>query len=274
MSMPNPAKTSSNFNPEAFEAVKWELRKNTAYITMSRPEARNALNIAMRNELMACFNEVQENGQIWLAVLCGEDPIFCAGADLKEKLNLARSDGDKERSRLSNELYMTMRRCYKPIIAAINGGCIAQGAGLALLSDIRVMSDQSFFWWPQVMRGISSMSGPLLLTEAVPPGFALKYLLTADKILPNDALRVDLCTEVVKHHNLMSAVDRWANKMLRNAPLSLQAIKEVAVRRRGMPIDDAFPVGRKVSERTMDSEDSLEGLRAFKEKRIPIWTGK
>ena len=102
--MPNPIKTSSNFNPEAFEAVKWDLRKNTAYITMSRPEARNALNIAMRNELMACFDEVQENGQIWLAVLCGEDPIFCAGADLKEKLNLARSDGDKERSRLSNEL--------------------------------------------------------------------------------------------------------------------------------------------------------------------------
>ena len=265
---------SSSFNPEKFEAVKWELNDNTAYITMSRPEVRNALNIAMRNELMACFNEVQENKKIWLAILCGEDPIFCAGADLKEKLNLARSDGDKERSRLSNELYFTMRRCYKPIIAAINGGCIAQGAGLALLSDIRIMSNKSFFWWPQVMRGISSMSGPLLLTEAVPPGFALKYLLTAEKILPHDALRVDLCAEVVEHKFLMSTVSQWAKKILRNAPLSLQAIKEVSVRRRGMSINEAFPIGRKISERTMDSEDSLEGLRSFKEKRRPIWSGE
>ena len=144
---------TDSFDPSSFDAVKWQLREHTAYITMSRPEARNALNIAMRNELMACFNEVQNNREIWLAVLCGEDPIFCAGADLKEKLNLARSDGDKERSRLSNELYLTMRRCYKPIIAAINGGCIAQGAGLALLSDIRLMSEKGFFWWPQVMRG-------------------------------------------------------------------------------------------------------------------------
>ena len=142
---------SSSFNHEKFEAVKWELNDNTAYITMSRPEVRNALNIAMRNELMACFNEVQENKKIWLAILCGEDPIFCAGADLKEKLNLARSDGDKERSRLSNELYFTMRRCYKPIIAAINGGCIAQGAGL-LYFPIYASCRIKVFWWPQVMR--------------------------------------------------------------------------------------------------------------------------
>ena len=167
-----------------------------------------------------------------------------------------------------------MRRCYKPIIAAINGGCIAQGAGLALLSDIRIMSEKGFFWWPQVMRGISSMSGPLLLTEAVSPSFALRYLLTADKITPEDALRVDLCTEVVPHENLMDTVDKWATKMLRNAPLSLQAIKEVAVRRRGMTIDEAFPIGREISERTMDSDDSIEGLKAFKEKRSPAWQGK
>ena len=265
---------SEGFDPSSFDAVKWELREHTAYITMSRPEARNALNIAMRNELMACFNEVQNNDQIWLAVLCGEDPIFCAGADLKEKLNLARSDGDKERSRLSNELYLTMRRCYKPIIAAINGGCIAQGAGLALLSDIRLISEKGFFWWPQVMRGISSMSGPLLLTEATPPGFALRYLLTADKITPEEALRVDLCTEICAHDKLMETVDKWAEKMLKNAPLSLQAIKEVSVRRRGMSIDEAFPIGREISERTMDSEDSIEGLKAFKEKRPPEWQGR
>ncbi|MBL24887.1 MAG: hypothetical protein CMM48_13420 [Rhodospirillaceae bacterium] len=265
---------SEGFDPSSFDAVKWELREHTAYITMSRPDARNALNIAMRNELMACFDEVQNNDQIWLAVLCGEDPIFCAGADLKEKLNMARSDGDKERSRLSNELYLTMRRCFKPIIAAINGGCIAQGAGLALLSDIRIISEKGYFWWPQVMRGISSMSGPLLLTEATPPGFALRYLLTADKITPEEALRVDLCTEVVPHEELMEAVERWADKMLKNAPLSLQAIKEVSVRRRGMTIDDAFPIGRDISERTMDSEDSIEGLKAFKEKRPPEWQGR
>ena len=136
------------------------------------------------------------------------------------------------------------------------------------------MSEKGFFWWPQVMRGISSMSGPLLLTEAVSPSFALRYLLTADRITPEDALRVDLCTEVVPHEKLMDAVNEWAAKMLKNAPLSLQAIKEVAVRRRGMTIDEAFPIGRKISERTMDSDDSIEGLKAFKEKRAPAWQGK
>ena len=251
--------------------VRFEVADRIARITLDRPAARNALNNALRSELTDCLTEVQENPDIWIAILTGADPAFSAGADLKEKLNSIDTSGEVEPN---DALYLKMRSVYKPVIAALNGPCLAQGAGLALLSDIRVMSEKAFIGWPQVKRGISSISGPLLLTEHLPHSLALRYLLTGDFIYPEDALRLNLAHEVVPHDKLLSAADAWAEKVLQNAPLSVRAIKEGAVRTVGLSMDDSIPIGRKLADAIYASEDAREGLLAFKEKRAPVWKGR
>lgn len=253
------------------KTVKFEVRGRIAYITLDRPEARNALNNALRFEFMDCLTEVQENPDIWLAILTGTDPAFSSGADLKEKLSSIDKSGGVEPN---DAVYLKMREVFKPVIAALNGACLAQGAGLALLSDIRVMSENSFMGWPQVKRGISSISGPLLLTEQVPHSLALRYLITGDFIYPDDALKMDLVHEVVPHEKLMTTAEAWAEKIMQNAPLSVRAIKEGAVRSIGMSMKDSLPIGRKLSDAIYASEDAREGLLAFKEKRAPNWKGR
>jgi enoyl-CoA hydratase/carnithine racemase len=251
--------------------VKFEVTGRIAYITLDRPEARNALNNALRTEFTECLTEVQENPDIWVAILSGTDPAFSAGADLKEKLASIDTKGGVEPN---DALYLKMRDVYKPVVAALNGACLAQGAGLALLSDIRVMSEKAFMGWPQVKRGISSISGPLLLTEQLPHSLALRYLITGDFIYPEDSLKLGLVHEVVPHEKLLSAAEAWAEKIMQNAPLSVRAIKEGAVRTIGMAMKDSLPVGRKLADEIYASEDAREGLLAFKEKREPNWKGQ
>lgn len=255
----------------ANKTIKFDVADRIARITLDRPEARNALNTQLRSEFMDCLTEVQENPDIWVLILTGTDPAFSAGADLKEKLTSIDKKGGVEPN---DALYLKMREVYKPVIAAMNGPCLAQGAGLALLSDIRVMSDRSFMGWPQVKRGISSISGPLLLTEQLPHTLALRYLLTGDYIYPDEAMQMNLIHEVVPHESLMQSCEAWAAKIMTNAPLSVRAIKEGAVRTIGMSIHESLKIGRKLCDEIYASEDAREGLLAFKEKRAPNWKGR
>lgn len=252
-------------------AIRFELRRKVAWITIDRPGARNALNSAMSFKLIECFREVQRNTDIWLAVLTATDPVFCAGADLKEKLDTLDTRTGPPASDL---VYQVIHETYKPVITAVNGPCIAQGTGMALLSDIVIMSDKSCLGWPQVKRGISSMSGPLLLADMLPRNVALRYLLTGDFIQPEDALRLNLVTEVAPHGELLAVAQAWADRIVRNAPLAARAIKEAAVRGENLSYDDRYAIGRRLADWVYGSDDAREGLAAFREKRAARWTGR
>src|SRR3990167_8864663 len=146
-------------------AVRYEVRDHIAFITLNRPQAKNALNRAMRKELQTAYTDVKFNPGIWLAILTGEGDVFCSGKDLFEKVAPEDDDG----SVMSNdELYIFQRNIYKPIVLAINGPCLAQGGGFALNADILIMSERASLGWPQVKRGISSVSGPCFLPHAIP----------------------------------------------------------------------------------------------------------
>ena len=251
------------------EAIRFEIKDHIATITLNRPDKMNALNRAMRKELQDAFREIKYDPDIWIAILTGEGKAFCSGKDLLEKLP------DEDGLVFSNdELYMFQRTIFKPIIVAINGACLAQGAGLALGSDIRIMADHASFGWPQVKRGISSVSGPTMFATEVPLAVALKYLMRGVPMTAKEALELHVVHEIVPLADLLPTAHRWAQEILQAAPMAVQGIKEAAVRAQGMPLQERITMARQVANRVLLSDDSKEGILAFKEKRPPRWSGR
>ena len=134
--------------------VEYELRDKVAYITLNRPDKLNAIDVAMRDELWRLLHEVNDNPDIWIAVITGNGRAFSVGHDLVAMSG--RSDALYDTEISTEDLYVYQSQIFKPIIAAINGFCLAQGGGIALSSDIRIASDQAQFGWPQAKRGIGS----------------------------------------------------------------------------------------------------------------------
>ncbi|MFP6868498.1 MAG: enoyl-CoA hydratase-related protein [Nitrospinota bacterium] len=250
------------------EAVIYEIKDHIATITLNRPDKANAINRPMRKELGDAYNDVKYNPDVWVAILTANGKIFCAGKDLLEKLS--EDDGKV----LSNDdLYVLQRSIYKPIVCALNGPCFAQGAGATLNADIVIMSERASLGWPQVKRGISSVSGPSMLAQVIPWPQAMGYLMRGVPIPAADCLRLGLANEVVPHEQLLPVAERWAKEILENAPLAVRAIKESARRGQGQSSETRQFIARDVANRILSSEDSKEGILAFKEKRDPVWKG-
>lgn len=253
------------------KAVRYEVRDHVARLTLARPEKRNAINRAMRKEVQDAYADVKNNPHVWLFILTGDGETFCSGKDLLEKIAPEDEDG----SVLSNdELYQYLRTIDKPVICAVNGPCYAQGAGFALNSDIVIMSERASLGWPQVLRGISSVSGPCLGAHAFPWQIAMGYLMRGVPIPAQECLRWGVVNEVVPHAELMPTVDRWVQEILQAAPLAVRAIKEAARRGRELPFEDRMYMARDVANRILASHDAKEGIRAFAERRRPVWTGQ
>ncbi len=251
------------------EAIIYEVKDRVAWLTLNRPEKRNAINRAMRREIQEAYQDIKYNPDVWAAVITGAGDVFCAGKDLLEKA--PEEDGTV----MSNDdLYLFLRHIYKPIICAINGPCLAQGGGFALNADILIMSERASLGWPQVRRGISSMSGPALCAQAIPWSQAMGYLMRGAPIPARECHRLGLANEVVPHEDLLPAAARWAGEILECAPAAVRGIKEAARKGQDLAFDDRMHIAREIANRVLLTEDSKEGILAFKEKRKPVWRGR
>ena len=162
------------------DAHEFEIDERLAFITLTRPEKLNAMTHEMLRGLWDAFTKVRDDDEVWLGIVTGEGRAFSVGHDLVE-MSAGGKMADTPGS--TDELYLFMAtQVWKPVIAAVNGICLAQGAGVALGADIRVVADNVQFGWPQVKRGISSISGPVILSQRVPIGKALEILLTGEFI--------------------------------------------------------------------------------------------
>ena len=140
--------------------VEYEVKGRIAYITMNRPEKLNAMNREMIDGLWDGFTNFRDDPEVWLAIVSGRGRSFSVGHDLAEM----SAGGAAVRGHGStDELYFAEQNIWKPIIATVNGHCLAQGAGIAMGADIRIASETAQFGWPQTKRGISSISGPVIL---------------------------------------------------------------------------------------------------------------
>jgi enoyl-CoA hydratase/carnithine racemase len=255
--------------------VMLEVEDRIATITMNRPEKLNAINDEMIQDLFEAFWTVNEDPDIWVAVLRGEGRAFCTGHDL------VMAGGDKADPKPgaptggTDDLYVYISNLDKPVIAAPHGYALAQGAGLALLSDFRIAADDSQFGWPQVKRGIASISGPTILSHYVPFGYAMMMLMTGEFITAEEGFRVGLVQEIVPKDKHMDRVYEVAHSIAENAPLAVRTIKKAAVTGRAIPdFADRVRNSSKMASEIRDSEDSREGLKAFAEKREAKFTGQ
>ena len=247
----------------------YEIKNGIAFITLNRPEKLNAIDPAMRLILWDSFQDVKNNPEVRCAVVTGAGRAFSTGHDLVAMASAQANEGPT-----TGDLYVVQSQIFKPIISAINGICLAQGCGIALGSDIRIASSAAQFGWPQAKRGISSVSGPALLSQVVPRNIAFEFLFTGEFVDAQKALDLMLVNYVVEPDEVMPRAIELAEKITANAPLSLAAIKEASIKGSEMGLEERVAYAQTKRDEVLKTEDAQEGVRAFAEKRAPVWKGR
>ena len=262
------------------DVTTFEVNGRVATITLNRPEAMNALNPELRWSLSRHFDEVEHNNDIWLAVVTGAgDRAFCAGADLKHRA-IERDASAEQKARwqqLLDETTPLNERWYfpKPVIAKVNGFALGGGLELALGCDIIVAADHAEFGLPEPRRGLLAAGvGVHRLPRQIGLKVAMGYLLTGRHMTAARAYELGLVNQVVPASDLDATVDEWVSDILRCAPLAVRATKEAAMRGLDKPLHAAHDGIYEWELRRRQSDDALEGPRAFAEKRTPRWQGK
>jgi len=249
--------------------AEYEVKDRVAYITLNRPEKKNAINPQMRHELTQALIDAKENFNVWVVILRAKGDAFSTGHDLVE-----HGAPEPKGTMTTMDMYVYLQRIWKPTIVAVNGLCLAQGAGLVLSCDIRIAAENAQFGWPQSKRGIGSISAPCILSTILPPNLAFELMYTGDLMNAQQALRLNLVNKVVPNEKLWEEADLFAQRILQNAPIPMRHMKEVAVRGKEMNLEDRIHLALLHFVQITLSEDAKEGITAFKERREPVWKGR
>ncbi len=261
--------------------IDYEKRGHIAVITLNRPEAMNALDLEMSHRLAEVWREVRDDPQVWAAIITGAgDRAFCAGADLKKLGEYYQSMTPLQRRQRAEQepgLGGITRNLWvsKPIIAAVNGHCLAGGLELALACDLRVAAEHATFGLTEVRWGIiPGAGGTQRLPRLIPVGVALEMILTAQPISARRAYEVGLVNRVVPLAELMPAALELAEAICANAPLAVRTAKEAVWRGLDLSLEEGLRLEALLGEPLRQTEDVQEGLRAFREKRKPEFKGE
>ena len=250
--------------------VRYERQGSVAWLTIDRPQARNALNKAARQGLFDGLRAFNADAAAQVLILTGTgDQAFCAGADLKEmgegNLTVPPPDFIPQIGR-----NITVD---KPVIGAINGACLAGGFLLAMNCDLLIAAEHATLGITEVRVGRGSpWAVPLL--AMVPRAIALEILLTGQPITAQRAFDVGLVNAVVPRDELRAAAQQLAETIAANAPLSVQAAKRMSRLLINPAVAQAFVEAERIYEPVYHSEDAQEGPRAFTERRTPRWQGR
>ena len=257
--------------------IHYTLDEHVVTITIDRPARRNALDMEHFDALADAWKRFRDDADAWVAIVTGVEDAFCAGGDLRDYLPLLTAAGpeDRDRFRSGTEAVLRDLELYKPIIAAVNGPCVAGGMELLNGTDIRLAVPEAVFGMLEPKRGLFASGGTSArLPRQIPWAAAMEFLLTAEPVPATRALEMGLLNEIVPRARLAQRAQEWAARITENAPLAVAATKESAVR--GLAADslgEALRIEARISARILKTDDAREGPRAFTEKRAPRWTG-
>jgi enoyl-CoA hydratase/carnithine racemase len=254
-----------------FITVEWDGR--LTIVTLNRPDVHNALHAAAHAELERAFEEFEQDEEQWVAIITGSgDKAFCAGNDLRQQ-----AAGDALASPRTGFAGLTSRfTLTKPVIAAVNGAAIGGGFELALACDLIVAHERATFALPEAKVGLAALAGGL---QRLPREIGLKramgMVLTGRRVTAREGFDWGFVNEATSE-NVVGVARRWAKQLLECSPLSLRATKETILKGLEEPLEvtQRAQWSYEAVRAMLDSQDAIEGPRAFVEKRLAVWTGR
>jgi enoyl-CoA hydratase len=260
-------------------------RELIAYVTLNRPEKRNAFSPEMLVRLCDAWADIAKDPAVRVVLLTGAgDQAFSSGGDLGSVIPLMmrtrKPEGEWEERFAADRKQLgaaILRNAtfYKPIVAAINGHAHAGGAEFLLSTDIRIMSSEATIAVTEVRRGLIAGGGSLArLARQIPWAHAMELILVGEPITAQQALAIGLVNRVVPPHKVLSTAEDFARRISLGAPVALLKSKEAIVRGSGRPLEDAFAIESQCTKENAATDDAKEGPRAFMEKRPPVFTGR
>ena len=261
-----------------YEFIKVEKKEHLSIITINRPEVMNAIHPPASQEMDNAFNDFAGDPEAWIAILTGAgNKAFSAGNDLKWQAQHGASALREGMKTLKGGFGgITFRfDLFKPVIAAVNGLALGGGFECALACDIIIAAENASFGLPEPTVGmIAGAGGVHYLPRAIPYHQAMGMMLTARRISAVEALQMGLVNQVVPPEQLMLTAETWAEKILACSPLAIRASKEATLKGLALPIEQAAKTMFPGQTALYQSEDFVEGPKAFAEKRKPKWKGR
>jgi len=254
-----------------FKILKLEVTNKIALITISRPQALNALNSDFFAEMDEMLNQISADKEVRAIIITGEGKAFVAGADIAEMSNMNSEQG-KAFSKKGQDVFERFGNMDIPVIAAVNGFALGGGCELAMSCDIRIASTFAKFGQPEVNLGlIPGYAGTQRLSRLVGLSNALYLLMTADIINAEEAFRLGLVQKVVEPDKLIEEAINVANKIGAKGKIAIKMVKEVAINGSMLNFNLACELESKEFGNLFGNGESSEGMNAFLEKRKPNW---
>jgi methylglutaconyl-CoA hydratase len=245
-----------------------ELRGSALWITLNRPEARNALSADLVTSLLADLRGAMQNARVRVVVLTGAGSAFCAGADLKNRGDM----GGEGRGNPFVEILRLVRHGEKPVIAAVNGAAFGGGLGLVAAADIAIAAEGAPMSFSEVRIGAIPAMISVVVLPKLGPHQTMRLFLTGERFDAKRALEYGLLHSVVSAAELPAAVEAEVLAISEGGPNAVREAKQLIRSVERLPEDEAFAFAERKIAELFASEEAAEGMRAFAERRPPRWS--
>lgn len=253
--------------------VTWAVdEKGIATIRLNRPERLNALNLEVKRLIEQAVAELSVDDNAKIIIITGENDVFVAGTDIAEMRDMTATEHTVEQT---DQVFHALRDCKKPLIAAIERFALGGGFELALACDMIIAGKQTRFAQPEIKVGIMpGAGGTQILLRTIGKYRTMKMVLTGEMISADLALEMGLLSDVVEDGQAYAEAYTLAETITQMPPLAVSAIKEVITQGQNSPLTAALMLERKAFQTLFDSDDQVEGMQAFMDKRAAVYQGK